>query len=103
AREGHHGRDPARANDSLDRDAVTPRRGIVVETKHQERGGRRSDLALQSLDERETQIARRVVDAVEVARDRPFGRDHEDAAGVRDMPASGIPQIAETGTRPPPP
>src|SRR5262249_41659408 len=57
---------------------VATRRGIPVVAEEQQTIDDRADAARRRLDEREAHVARRVVDAGEVAREPAVGRDDRD-------------------------
>ena len=55
----------------------------------------RADLVVRRLDQRQPQVARRVLDAVEIARDPPLGGEDDDPGGVRELLALGVVDVAE--------
>ena len=69
------------------RGAVAADRRVVVEAVEQRLVDDRADLAAGRLDQRQPHVARREVDAEEVARDPPVGRQDDDARGVRVLVA----------------
>src|SRR2546423_3574748 len=80
AEDGHHGRELAR------------RRVVVVAVQNQRVHGR-AYLPLRRLDEREPQVLRRILDAVEVVREFSFRRRHHDRGGVRELLRLFIPDV----------
>ena len=69
--EREHGQHAADADDVQHRRAVAPGARIVVEAEQQQLIDRRADRSVGGLDQAEPEIARRVLDAEEVARDAP--------------------------------
>ena len=78
-----------------DEQAVAPRRRVVVKAAQQDLVAERAGLAVRRLEQRELEIARRVVDAVEVARDHAVGSQHEDDRGMRERAGARIAQELE--------
>ena len=77
--------------------AVAARHRVVVIAVEQQRVDRRADLARRRFDERETQIARAVLDAEEVSRESAVGREHDDAGRMRELLRLLVPGVAEAG------
>src|SRR5438445_6168510 len=83
------------ANDTHDHETVAAGLRIVVIAIEQHLIDRRADLAGRCVDERESQIARAVLDAEEIARDPSLRRQHDDACGMGELPEALVPDVAE--------
>ncbi len=66
-----------------------------MEAEQQHLVGRRADPAVGRLDQAQPQVARRVGNVVEVARDAALRRQHHDAAGVRELVVGRVVAVAE--------
>src|SRR5439155_20181864 len=75
--------------------AVAGGDGVVVVAVEEERVDERSDLSPRSLDEREAQIARRVLDAEEVARESSIRSRDVDRARVSELADPLVPRVPE--------
>src|SRR6185369_17809020 len=96
---GHqcHG-DHASQPDQIHHDHTVPSRfGVVVKAVEQQLVDLRADGALARFDERQPQLLRRVLDAVEVAREPAIRRHDEHAAHVGELVVALIPLVAEAG------
>src|SRR4029079_6959270 len=89
------GRHTTGPDDPHHREAVLPARRVVVEAREQKLICRTADLPIRSLDERQAQIARSVLDAVEVMRQPAVRRHHHDPARVRELPGVRVVGVAE--------
>ena len=69
--------------------------GVIAVTGHQHLVERGADASAARLDDRHAEVARRVVDAVQVAGDDPFGRQHERDGVVRELLAGRVELVAE--------
>src|SRR5213592_2877302 len=83
---------PHRAHDER---AVLAGGGVVVEAEEEELIDRRADLARRGLDQPQAEIARRRLDAVEVARDGTPRRRHDGHRDVRELPPRRVGGVAE--------
>src|SRR5688500_340385 len=77
-RDPEHGPRAPEPRESHDDEAVLPGRRVVREAVEERLIELRPDLPLPRLDEAEAHITRRVLDAVEVARDLAVGREDDD-------------------------
>ena len=74
---------PAMRNTVMIAKPYLPVDRVVHVAKEHDLIGRGADLALRSLDERQPQVARRILDAAQVSRDRSVGVKTKTAGGVR--------------------
>ena len=91
----HDREDAGRLHEPHDRQAVLAALRVVVETGQQQLVHGAADLAVGGVDERQPQIARAVLDAVEVVRQPAVGRRDHDPAGVRVLIHLGVVRVAE--------
>src|SRR6266480_5173758 len=75
--------------------AVPAGGGVVVEAEEEKLIDRRADLVGRGLHQPQAEIARRRLDAVEVARDGARGREHDGGRDVRELPARRVGGVAE--------
>ena len=80
--ESEHGNQPTDAQGIADVEAVFAGQWVVAIAEQQELIDRIADGAVGCFDEAPAQVARGVVDAVEIARQFAFRRQHHQAAGV---------------------
>jgi hypothetical protein len=78
-----------------DHQAVAPGGRVVVEAVEQELVDRAPDALVRGLDQPQAQVARRVLDAVEVARQPARRRQHDHARRVRVLAGLGVVGVAE--------
>ena len=78
---------------------VLAARRVVVEAVEEDRVDRSADLSGRGLDEAEAEVARRVLDAVEVAGEPALGRRDDDGARVGELDRG--PRRSGSGTRRP--
>ena len=79
--------------------AVAAALRVVVEAVEQQLVDRRADVPLARFDQRQPQLLRRVLDAVEVARQPALRRRDQHAADVRELPGAFVPLVGEAGRR----
>src|SRR5688572_17728640 len=72
---------------------------VVVVAVEQQLVDDRADAPLPRLHQRHPQLLRRVLHAVEIARETAVGRGHEQAAGVRELLRLLVPAIREPRRR----
>src|SRR6185503_6150047 len=89
-RDEERGRDARDSQDSQDGHAVASGRRIILVAEQQQRIDERARLPFRRFGERQPQVPRRVLDAEEVARDAAVGREDDDRAGVRELPAARV-------------
>src|SRR6516164_5720858 len=89
--------DSTHPNDRQDGGAVARPRGVVLVAEEQEVIDRVSDFAGGSVHQAEANVARRILDAKEVARDAALGGKQQDSTGVAEQ--AGLLVVAETETR----
>src|SRR5439155_13417592 len=79
------------ANGAHDHETVPAGFGIVVVAIEPHLIDRCADLARRCVDERESQIARTVIDAEEITRDPPLRRQDNDPCGMGELPEALVP------------
>src|SRR6516164_1270178 len=89
--------DSAHPNDRQDGGAVARPRGVVLVAEEEEVIDRASDFAGGGVHQAEANVARRILDAKEVARDAALGGKQQDSTGVTEQ--AGLLVVAETETR----
>src|SRR5579863_9663179 len=94
-REGKHGGNAGGANYVHDDKPVLAVRRIVVEAVEQHLIDRRSDGAARGFVEAQTNVASLVLDAVEIARYAPGGRQEHDGAGMDVLIRVGVVGVVE--------
>src|SRR5206468_567393 len=77
------------------RETVLPRERVVVVAEEEDLLREPSDAVTGGLDEAQLEVARRVLHAVEVAREAAIRREHHDAARVGELAALLIEEVAE--------
>src|SRR6267143_5486714 len=89
--------DPAQADDPEDRRTVSGGAGVVLVAEQQHVVDRRADFSRGRFDEAKAHVPAGIFDTVEIARDAAIGREHHDAAGVREEIRLSAEVIAEIG------
>src|SRR6202171_4679163 len=94
-RKDQDGADPAQTNQVHHDGAVLPDFRIVVVAVQKDLVDRVADFPIGGFDEPETEVARRVLDPVEVAGEPAVRSQDEDAARVRELTEVLVPAVAE--------
>src|SRR5689334_9963822 len=94
-RDARRGRDAERAEDPQDGQPVAPRRRVVLVAEQKQGIDERPGLPFRRLRDREPQVARRILDAEEIARDAAVGRQDDQRARVGELAARRVVAIAE--------
>src|ERR1700738_716187 len=92
-----NGQETTKTDNFEDRGTIARTLGIVLKAEKQHMIDGRADFACGSVDQAETNDARRVLHAIKVSRDASVRSKQHDAAGVRENIGAGIKGVAKVG------